>query len=309
MRGNGRWRAAVCLTLLGLLLARPARGEASIVDALGREVAFAEAPARAAALLGSYGEVWIEAGGTLAGTTEDAVDAPGALAQGGVANLGSHSQPNLELLFSLEPDFAILSADTAAHPAIGEMLEAAGIPCGYFSVLDWRDYMELLRAFTSLTGRDDLYQEKVQTVQAPIEAAIEAARASEEYGERTALLLRAYATSVRAKGSEGAVAGPILRDMGLINVADGDAALMENLTMEAILVADPDYIFVVTMGADEEAAERTLAQTLTSNPAWSTLTAVREGRYIVLDRDLFHYRPNGRWAEAYAFMEALLYAR
>lgn len=306
---NARLRAVICLMLMGLLLAHPAEGTVSVTDALGREVAFETAPERAVALLGSYGEVWIEAGGTLVGTTEDAVDSPGALAQGGVANLGSHSEPNLELLFSLEPDFVILSADTAAHPAIGETLEAAGIPCGYFSMLDWRGYMDLLRTFTSLTGRKDLYSEKVNSVQRPIEEMIAAAQASEGYGERTALLLRAYASSVRAKDSESTVAGYILDDMGLVNIADSDSSMLENLTMEAILAADPDYIFVVTMGADVEAAERALEQTLLSNPAWSTLTAVREGRYVVLDRDLFHYRPNGRWAEAYAFMLELLYAR
>ncbi len=305
---SARLRAMACLMLLGLLLAHPAEAEMSIVDALGREVAFAEAPQRAVALLGSYGEIWLEAGGALAGTTEDAVDAPGARAQGGVANLGSHSEPNLERLFSLEPDFVILSADTAAHPAIGAMLESAGIPCGYFSVLDWRDYMDLLGAFTALTGREDLYREKVETVQRPIEAMIAAAQASDGYGERTVLLLRAYATSVRAKDSGSTVAGPILRDMGLVNLADSDSSLLENLTLEAVLAADPDYIFAVTMGADVEAAERMLAQTLLDNPAWSTLTAVREGRFAVLDRELFHYRPNGRWAEAYTLVQELLYA-
>ena len=106
---NARLRAVICLMLMGLLLAHPAEGTVSVTDALGREVAFEAAPERAVALLGSYGEVWIEAGGTLVGTTEDAVDSPGALAQGGVANLGSHSEPNLELLFSLEPDFVILA--------------------------------------------------------------------------------------------------------------------------------------------------------------------------------------------------------
>ena len=61
------------------------------------------------------------------------------------------------------------------------------------------------------------------------------------------------------------MAGPISSlTWGLMNVADGDSRrMLENLTMEAILAADPDYIFVVTMGADVEAAERALAQTLT----------------------------------------------
>jgi iron complex transport system substrate-binding protein len=168
--------------------------------------------------------------------------------------------------------------------ALVSALEDAGVPCGYFSVTDWREYMALLKNFTALTGRDDLYLAQVETVQQPIEALLAQAQKSPEYGEQTALLLRTYVTSVRAKDSESTVAGRILKDMGLVNIADGDDLLAENLTMEAIIMADPDYIFAVTMGADEEGAVRMLEQTLLNNPAWNTLTAVREGRFIMLER-------------------------
>ena len=72
--------------------------------------------------------------------------------------------------------------------------------------------------------------------------------------------------------------------------------------MEKLLIEDPDYIFVVLQGASSEAAESKLASVLTDNPAWNALTAVREGRFFILDRKLFHYHPNERWAEAYDFI-------
>jgi iron complex transport system substrate-binding protein len=257
-------------------------------------------PQRVISLLGSYGEVWQEAGGTLIATTEDA-------AQGDVVSLGSHSEPNMELLLALNPDFVILSADTAAHPAVGDLLESAGIPHGYFSMQTWQGYMDMMETFTQITGRDDLYANAETTVQQPIGECIAAAQSHPDFGKKTALLLRAYVTSVKAKGSEGTVAGPILREMGLVNIADSDRVLTENLTLEAILAADPDYIFAVTMGADQEGAEKMLEDALLSNPAWNTLTAVREGRFVVLDRDLFHLRPNGRWAEAYETIYEIVY--
>ena len=70
---------------------------------------------------------------------------------------------------------------------------------------------------------------------------------------------------------------------------------------------DAGWHFAVTMGADEAGAERMLRETLLSHPAWATLTAVREGRFAVLDRDLFHFRPNERWAESYRIVFDLLY--
>ena len=63
---------------------------------------------------------------------------------------------------------------------------------------------------------------------------------------------------------------------------------------------------MVLQGTSAAAAEESLTAVLTGNPAWNTLSAVREGRFYVLDRDLFHYHPNARWAESYAFMLEVL---
>ena len=291
----------LCSLALALLMLTLSACAAEFTDAKGRQVSLDGTPVRAVSLLGSYGKVWQEAGGTLVGTTEDAVG------EGSIASLGSHSQPGMETLFALEPDFVILSADTAAHPAVGDVLEAAGIPHAYFSMETWQGYMDMMEIFTSVTGRADLCDQAKENVADAVARTIAEAETHPAFGNQTALLLRAYVTSVKAKGSEGTVAGPILKEMGLVNIADSDSSLSESLTMESILVSDPDWIFVVTMGADQEGAARMLSETLLSNPAWNTLTAVREGRYAVLDRELFQLRPNGRWAEAYETIYELVY--
>ena len=77
--------------------------------------------------------------------------------------------------------------------------------------------------------------------------------------------------------------------------------------MEAILEADPEYIFVVLQGADPANAQEILETTLLSNPAWNTLTAVKEGRYYVMDQVLYNLKPNGRWGEAYEQLADILY--
>ena len=92
-----------------------------------------------------------------------------------------------------------------------------------------------------------------------------------------------------------------------MNVADSETSLLDNLSMEAIIRAQPDYIFVVVQGTDPTEAEALLESTLLSNPAWSTLTAVREGRYHVLDNSLYNLKPNARWGEAYEKLSQILY--
>ena len=88
----------------------------------------------------------------------------------------------------------------------------------------------------------------------------------------------------------------------------GDGALLESLTLERILMDDPDYIFITTMGESYEKAMEALRESLTGNPAWASLTAVKEGRVIELPKALFQYKPNARWAQAYDLLWSLLYA-
>lgn len=288
--------------LCALLLSQSALA-VSFTDAVGREVEV-EAPQRVIALFGSYGEIWRQAGGALLATTQDILERrPDETVQ----NIGSYSSPSMETLFALEPDWVILSSATKSHFEIANVLEEAGVLYAFFDVLSWEEYMAALDVMTQITGRRELYEAQVETVQKPIEEATARAEAWNGFGQTTALLLRASSTKVHAKGSEDTVAGQILRDMGFVNLADGDSVLSENLSMESILLADPDWIFVTTMGLDSEAAMATLRATLLDNPAWNTLTAVREGRYVVLDPLLFHYRPNERWAKAYDEIVSLMY--
>lgn len=34
---------------------------------------------------------------------------------------------------------------------------------------------------------------------------------------------------------------------------------------------------------------------------------MKEDRYIVLPKDLFHYKPNNRWGESYQYLGEILY--
>ena len=45
-----------------------------------------------------------------------------------------------------------------------------------------------------------------------------------------------------------------------------------------------------------------------ANPAWSTLDAVQNGRYVTLDPHLFQYKPNERWDQSYQVLFDALYA-
>ena len=274
----------------------------SFSDSLGREITLKKKPERVAALLGSFADVWTLAGGELCAAAEDAWD-DFDLSLDGCINIGGAHSPSLELLLSSDPDFVIASSSTASNVEMKDTLEALGITVAYFDVDNFDAYLKMLDICTDITERKDLYIQNGLSVKSKIEEIktryTEANVADED---RKILLLRVASSFVKAKGSRGTILGEMLRDMGCINIADGNDGLLENLSVEAVIKEQPCHIFIVSMGIDTEAAESSLKNMMKENPAWSTLEAVRGGRLHVMDKTLFNLKPNERWAESYEIL-------
>ena len=276
-------------------------------DDLDREVTLEAQPERVAVLIGSFAETWLLAGGELIAAPKDAWEDFDLELGGNVTDLGSYQKISVEALFDLEADLIIASANTKNQVELRETLENAGVNVLYFNVNGFDDYLRMLKACTDITGRTDLYETNGLRVQEQVEEAKAAAAAVLENREAPRVLfVRTAASGIHVKGSEGTVLGLMLRDLGCVNVADG-SDLLENLSMEKIIEEDPDMIFIVMQGSDQEGAKKTLEDTLLNNPAWSGLTAVQEGKLYYMDKQLYHLKPNNRWGVAYAELEKLLY--
>ena len=276
----------------------------TFTDDLGREVTV-NSPKRVAILLGSYADVWSLAGGkdTIVAAADDAWRDFDLELDSGVANLGSLLEPSMETLIAAEPDFVIASSNTKADLELQDSLEALGIPVAYFGVNTFDEYLHMLDICTQITGQRDNYQ----TYGLDVQAQVDAAKAEADGSAPTVLFLRAGSNGVKVKNSKDTVLGAMLADLGAVNIADSDTALLEDLSLEQIMADDPQYIFVVCQGSDPKAAQKVMEQTLTSNPAWNSLTAVQEGRYYVMDKTLYHLKPNDRWGEAYQQLADILY--
>ncbi|MBE6652466.1 MAG: ABC transporter substrate-binding protein [Ruminococcaceae bacterium] len=298
---------ALCLTgCQANPLSPPSENSLSVVDALGREVLLPLRPKRVAALLGSFAHVWTLAGGELCAAAEDAGEDFGIDMQSLISIGGAHS-PNLELLLSADPDLVLASASTASHVDMRETLEVLGIPVVYFRVDRFDDYLHMLKICTDLTGRSDLYElngTRVAGQIRQIKTAYAATTTTED--RRRVLLLRTSSGSVKAKGSRGTILGEMLADFACINIADSETVLLETLSLESIMLAQPYRIFVVTMGNDTEAALASLQDLMESNSAWGELAAVKAGRIHVMDKTYFNLKPNHRWGEAYKILYEIL---
>jgi len=276
----------------------------TFTDAMGYPVTV-QSWNRVVSLYGSFAEAWTLAGGTLTATTEDAIKERGLDLGTDIAVIGTNQDPNTEEILAQNPDFVILNAEVSEQTALHEFLQEAGVPHAYFKTNTFDEYLAMLRTFCDMTGREDLYEQNGLAVQQQISDVLELVQ-NAKLPAPNVLLLRAYSSGCKAKGSDN-MTGAMLKDLGAINIADADDSLLENLSMENIIADDPEDIFVVTMGASQQKALDWLAENLQANPAWSGLSAVQSGHYYLLDKALFHYKPNARWGESYRTLAALLY--
>lgn len=297
--------------------ALPEAAPLSFTDALQRRVNFTaeeweqiqNGEYKVAVLSGSLAQIWVLAGGELTVATEDAFELArekGSDAVSGITeatvNAGSLKTPNAEVIAQADVDIAILSAELTGHLALEDTLDKLGIKSIYLSVEGFEDYLEALKLFTRLTGQEERYEEYGEKVAQEVEAQVN----RQDDSHPKVLLLRAYSSGVKAKGSDN-MTGQMLKDLGCENVADSGNLFAEEVSLEAVILSDPDYIFVTTMGDDTEAALRQVQVTLADNPAWEKLSAIQKGNYYVLPKDLFHNKPNERWAESYEMLADILY--
>ena len=281
--------------------AKPVAGY-TFTDDLGRTVTV-EQPRRVAALLSSFAQIWMLAGGEICATADDAWEDLHLDLSEDTVNLGNIKQLSLELLLSVQPDFILASTNTRQNLEWQQTLEATGIPVAYFDVADFDDYLRLLKLCTEITGRSDLYEEYGVRVQKQVDAVLQKREGAEA---PTVLCMRASASSISVKNSQDNVLGEMLHTLGCVNIADINGSLLDQLSMEYILETDPDFIFLVQRGDDAEGMRDYVARNLEADPVWSRLTAVREGRVYFMEKNLYNLKPNHRWGEAYEKLEEIL---
>ena len=282
----------------------PAETSVTFTDDLNRQVTV-DRPQRVACLISSFSDIWCLAGG--ADAIVAATDATWRYfnlpLRDDVVNLGNTKELDVERLLACEPDLILASGGTDRNVELEASFSAMGLNAAYFSVDTFADYLRMLKICTEITGKTENYDLYGTQVARQVEAAL----ARQDGSAPSVLYIRATGSSCKVKNSEGSVLGEMLKDLGCINIADRNGSLLEQLSIEAILQADPDYIFVVLQSADPADAQAILQTTLLDNPAWASLTAVQEGRYHVMDPNLYNLKPNAQWGKAYEQLADILY--
>ena len=277
----------------------------SFTDYSGNTVTRDKAPEKTAVLFSSFAEVWELAGGNVSITVGESIERGFAGSDAIIVDAGAGKTINTELLVASEPDFVICSADIEAQVKAAELLKDAGIPTAVFKVESFNDYLSMLKICTDITGCSELFEKNGTDVERNIKSILESVKNNKF--EKNILFIRAGSSdsSTKAKKADDHFAAAMLEELGAYNIADNAPILLDGLSIEEILCEDPDFIFISTMGNEQAAIEH--MDSILQTPAWKSLSAIKNGKYAYLPKELFQFKPNARWDEAYEYLIGLLY--
>jgi len=276
----------------------------TVVDADGEEVHITKNPDRVIVHHTSLLGLWYLAGGESTGRPESRGYGIPARAKP-LPVTGSVTYPNVEIILSLKPNLVILG-NMNTHRDLSSLLSDLDIQCLLLNYENYSDFANIFDLFARIIGKGSADNSIIPK----IEAQIQAARAN--HTDKPAPSFLSLFASTRSVSAElnGAHTAHIASRLGGDNITERLAGHFGTkrvpLSLERIIEQDPDIIFITPMG-DVSKVRNALKEDLTSNSAWSSLTAVRKGRVYYLPEDLFLYRPNERFPKAFEYLAGLLY--
>ena len=255
-----------------------------VTDDRGHRVAL-EAPARRIiSIIPSMTELIVELEGREHLVARTRYDRDPALDH--LPSLGGTVRPNLEAIASLEPDLVIAWSDEE-HAPISRRLRSLGIPVYHASIQKLDD----LRRHTGHLGRLMDQEARADRFLNDLDERLDAVRASVPDGPRPTVLYIIWHDPPQTAGP-GTFLDELIELAGGENLFADTRASWPRISMEEIIRRSPDVVVAATRHDGNEADESWLGR-----PGWREVSAVREGRVLSVNGDLFN-RPGPRLAEA-----------
>lgn len=277
---------------------------AVLTDDRGTVVTLAQKPQRVVVLSTSLLNFAAAVDGDLVGrATVKSEDAALPEKYQAVPDVGPVYNVSLEKVLSCQPDLVIASADH--HEKLAAQLEESHIPVLVLKTKTYDDVKRNLDIIGKVYGKEDAAKAKEAELDQAIHAITDAVPSQ---GKRVAII-HATPSSVSVE-LPSSIAGDIAQLLHLQNIAAGaasdDQATRIPYSMESLVQADPDVIFLTSMGSSDKIQKR-IQEDIEGNPAWASLAAVKAGRVYVLPEKYFLLNPGLDYPKAVAYMANLVY--
>lgn len=276
----------------------------TINDDAGRSVVLQNKPQKIVVLAPSFLELLYAVDGKAVGRPSSASKSAVPEKAQNVTEIGFVYNINIEKVVSLQPDLVVAMQGT--HDKLIPVLESNHIPVIVLRYKTYDDIFDKIGLFGYIVGTKEKAQALTNEMKGKLKGLID------KLPDKNTKVAILHATSKSVSLElENSVAGNTAKLLRLQNVAAGSKPLNNGsdatpYSLEKLVENDPDIIFVVTMGNAAE-IEKTMRDDVESNPAWSSLRAVRDKKVIFLPSDLFLLNPGLRMPEATQYMAKLVY--
>lgn len=276
------------------------------LDPKGDATIITKKPETVVVLMNSILDMWYMAGGEAVGRVSGTTNVPEAAMD--IEDLGKITSLNMEMLVALEPDLIVVSSTYSAAEDVKKLADENGIECALIdsSIEPYKSFEKILYLFSLINGTEEKFATEIEKIVEDCEAIIEKANAVEE--KPSAAILFTSTKSVKLN-SNITLVGDMFDLLGGQNIAMDafeEGAKYVDYSFEVMLQKDPDFILINTMG-DVEACKANFEENVATKDAWADLTAVKEGNVYYMPKDLFMYKPNARYAEAFEYLAKIIY--
>ena len=274
----------------------------TVTDDAGRKVVLAKKPERIIALAGSDLNLLDAVDANLVGRVNTKVGSiPGRYKD--LPEVGVATGLNIEKIVALKPDCVLAIA--GQHDKYIQLLESNNIPVLMLRIKSFSEVKAKLRLMSQIAGTEA----KGDAVIAKLDKEVMDTLSKLPKEKKTVVILHATAKNVTVE-LDTSIAGGVAKMLGLENVADNGTKKLSGdripYSLEELVNRNPDVILLTSMG-DEQETEKRLKEDMTSNPAWSSLAAVKNGKFYILPEKYFLLNPGLNYPAAIKYMAKEIY--
>ncbi|MGW4838859.1 ABC transporter substrate-binding protein [Streptomyces globisporus] len=258
--------------------ARPIEAATRITDAKGVQVSLPKPPEKIVCLVALCDDILVELGMTPAATNSQVLAHPEFLGKEQAAKIpvvpGGFLSPEVEAVLAHKPDLVIGLEDT--HGKLAPALKGATT----FWPLQpgsWQDSVGYLRDLAALTGRTAEGEKAEKAFRTRL------AEAEQQKSDKTALIIYGSDENFGVATPETDVAAGLFPKIS--HYPWKSRGVDGSYSLEEILARDVDVLFVETLSFG--APDGKLSDKLAKNPLWSRIPAVKNGKVIEVDSEVW----------------------
>ncbi|MFD0425025.1 ABC transporter substrate-binding protein [Streptomyces parvus] len=257
---------------------RPIEAATRITDAKGVTVSLPKPPEKIVCLVALCDDILVELGMTPTATNSQVLAHPKFLGEEKAAKIpvvpGGFLSPEVEAILSHKPDLVIGLEDT--HGKLAPALKGATV---FWPVQpgSWQDSVGYLRDLAALTGRTAQGEKAEKTFRTRL------AEAEKQKSDKTALIIFGSDENFGVATPETDVAAGLFPKIS--HYPWKSRGVDGSYSLEEILARDVDVLFVETLSFG--APDGKLSDKLAKNPLWSRIPAVKNGKVIEVDSEVW----------------------